>query len=114
MFDAKEESWALEVVRSLFDMPSEELIEIGDMVKESLFDPSTGSKEEAADKIRAASEGMSQEKLIIAGMFLSGLLRCKLAQDAGGMGGEGGNACGQPCCEDFGPEPGGEGQGREI
>jgi hypothetical protein len=88
MFDANEESWALEVARSLFDMPPEELIEIGDMVKESLFDPSTASKEEAVANILAASKGMSQEKLIVAGMFLSGLLRCKLAQQAGEMSGE--------------------------
>ncbi len=107
MFDANEESWALEVVRNLFDLPSEELIKIGDMVKNSLFDPSTASKEEAVAKIREASQGMSQEKLILAGMFLSGLLRCKLAQEAsqmcGGVGGE-------PCCEDFSQEAGAEGK----
>jgi len=99
MFDANEESWALEVVRSLFDMPSEELIEIGDMVKESLFDPSKASKEEAVASIMAASKGMSQEKLIVAGMFLSGLLRCKLAQQTGEMS-----------SEDFGAPEGEEGK----
>ncbi|HPT19214.1 MAG TPA: hypothetical protein PLJ25_04060 [Methanothrix sp.] len=108
MFEANEESWALEVVRSLFDVPSEELIEIGDMVKESLFDPSIASREEAAAKIKSASEGMSQEKLLLAGMFLSGLLRCKLAQDASRSGEQGGEGCG-PCCEDFGPGPEAEG-----
>ncbi len=104
MFEANEESWALEVVRSLFDVPSEELIEIGDMVKESLFDPSIGSREEAAAKIMAASEGMSKERLILAGMFLSGLLRCKLAQDASRSAEQSGEDC-SPCCEDFGPGP---------
>lgn len=80
MFDPKEESLALEIVRGFFDMPSEEMMKIGDKVKALLFDPQTGSDQEALGKLKEALAEMSREQALMAGMFLSGLLRCNLAK----------------------------------
>ena len=80
MFDPREESLALEIVRGFFDMPSEEMMKIGDNVKALLFDPQTGSDQEAVAKLKEALAEMSKEQALMAGMFLSGLLRCNLAK----------------------------------
>jgi hypothetical protein len=80
MFDPKEESLALEIVRGFFDMPSEDMMKIGDKIKMLLFDPQIGGEQEAVAKLKEALVEMSKEQALIAGMFLSGLLRCNLAQ----------------------------------
>jgi hypothetical protein len=45
-----------------------------------LFDPQTGSDQEAVAKLKEALAEMSKEQALMAGMFLSGLLRCNLAK----------------------------------
>jgi hypothetical protein len=80
MFEPKEESLVLEIVRGFFDMPSEEMMKIGDQFKMLLFDPQTGSEQEAIAKLKEALADLSKEQVLMAGMFVSGLLRCNLAQ----------------------------------
>jgi len=78
MFEPNEESLVLEIVRGFFDIPSEESMKIGDQIKKLLFDPQTGSEEEAVAKLKEALKEMPKEHVLIAGMFISGLLRCNL------------------------------------
>jgi hypothetical protein len=80
MFEPKEENLVLEIVRGFFDIPSEEMMKIGDQFKKLLFDPQTGSEEEAVAKLKEALKDMPKEHVLLAGMFVSGLLRCNLAQ----------------------------------
>lgn len=80
MFDPREESLALEIARGFFEMPSDEMMKIGDKVKALLFDPQTGSDQEAVARLKEALAEMSREQALMAGMFLSGLLRCNLAR----------------------------------
>lgn len=80
MFEPNEESLVLEIVRGFFDIPGDELMRIGDMTKKLLFDPGIESQEAAVEQLKAALKDMSKEHALIAGMFISGLLRCNLAQ----------------------------------
>lgn len=72
----------LEMVRSILDVPSDELMQIGDLAKRMLFDPGVESREAAVELFRASLKDMTNEHALIAGMFISGLLRCNLAQQA--------------------------------
>ncbi len=80
MFEPNEESIVLEIVRGFFDIPSDEMMRIGDQIKKLLFDPGINSQEAAVEQLKAALNDMSKEHALIAGMFISGLLRCNLAQ----------------------------------
>jgi len=80
MFEPNEESLVLEIVRGFFDIPSEEMMKIGDQFKMLLFDPQTGSEQEAVAKLKEALKEMPKEHVLMAGMFVSGLLRCNLAE----------------------------------
>ena len=80
MFEPNEESLVMEIVRGFFDIPSEEMMKIGDKFKMLLFDPQTGSEEEAVAKLKEALKDMPKEHVLMAGLFVSGLLRCNLAQ----------------------------------
>jgi hypothetical protein len=80
MFEPDEETMVLEIVRSFFDIPSEEMMKIGDLTKKLLFNPVTGSEEEAMKKLKEALEDLPAEHVLMAGMFASGLLRCNLAK----------------------------------
>jgi hypothetical protein len=82
MFEPKEESLILEIVSSFFDISSDEMMQIGDMTKKLLFDPGVESEEAAVEQLKAALKDMSKEHALIAGVFISGLLRCNLAQQA--------------------------------
>lgn len=82
MFEPKEESLVLEIVRSFLDITSDEMMQIGDLTKKLLFDPEVDSEKAAAEHLKAALKDMSKEHALIAGMFISGLLRCNLAQQA--------------------------------
>lgn len=83
MFEPKEESLVLEIVRSFFDIPSEEMMKIGDRFKMLLFDPQIGSEQDAVAKLKEALKEMPKEHVLMAGLFISGLLRCNLAQQVG-------------------------------
>jgi hypothetical protein len=80
MFEPDEETMVLEIVRGFFAIPSEEMVKIGDLIKNLLFNPVTGSEEEAMRNLKEALEGLPKEHVLLAGMFVSGLLRCNLAQ----------------------------------
>ena len=80
MFEPNEESTVLEIVCGLLDMAPDEMMEIGDIAKNAIFDPSVESEDEACKRLKGALEDMSNEQAVIAGMFISGLLRCNLAQ----------------------------------
>ncbi|HSD56597.1 MAG TPA: hypothetical protein VLB04_00340 [Methanotrichaceae archaeon] len=80
MFEPKEESLVLDIVRGFFDIPAEEMMKIGDLTKKLLFDPGVDSEEAAVEQIKAALKDMPKEHALIAGVFISGLLRCNLAQ----------------------------------
>lgn len=80
MFEPDEESLVLEIVRGFFDIPAEEMMNLGDLTKNLLFGPGVDSEEAAVEQIKAALKDMPKEHALIAGVFLSGLLRCNLAQ----------------------------------
>ncbi len=80
MFEPKEESLVLDIVRGFFDIPAEEMMKIGDLTKKLLFNPGIDSEEAAVEQIKAALKDMPKEHALIAGVFISGLLRCNLAQ----------------------------------
>jgi hypothetical protein len=80
MFEPDEETMVLEIVRGFFDIPSEEMVKIGDLIKNLLFNPVTGSEEEAMSNLKVALEDLPTEQVLLAGMFVSGLLRCNLSQ----------------------------------
>lgn len=82
MFEPEEESLVLEIVRGFFDIPAEEMMNIGDLTKKLLFGPGADSEEAAVEQFKAALKDMPKEHALIAGMFISGLLRCNLAQQA--------------------------------
>jgi hypothetical protein len=68
----------MEIVRGFFDVPSEEMMKIGDQFKNLLFDPQAGCQEDASASLKKALEDMPKEHILLAGMFISGLLRCNL------------------------------------
>ena len=80
MFEPNEESLVLEIVRGFFDIPSEDMMKIGDQFKMLLFDPQTGSEQDAVAKLKEALKDMPKEHVLMAGLFVSGLLRCNLAK----------------------------------
>jgi hypothetical protein len=80
MFEPNEESLVLEIVRGFFDIPADEMMKIGDLTKKLLFDPGVDSEEAAVEQLKAALNDMQKEHVLIAGVFISGLLRCNLAQ----------------------------------
>ncbi len=80
MFEPKEESLVLDIVRGFFDIPTDEMMKIGDLTKKLLFDPGVESEEAAVEQLKAALNDMTKEQALIAGMFISGLLRCNMAQ----------------------------------
>jgi hypothetical protein len=80
MFEPEEESLVLEIVSGFFDIPAEEMMKIGDMIKKLFFDQAVGSEEVAVEKLKEALKNMPKEHALIAGMFISGLLRCNMAQ----------------------------------
>jgi len=80
MFQPEEESMVLGIARGFFDIPSEVMMEIGETAKKALFDPEVENEVAAVSRLKAALKGMPPEHAFIAGMFVSGLLRCNLAQ----------------------------------
>jgi hypothetical protein len=80
MFEPNEESLVLEIVRGFLDIPADEMMKIGDLTKKLLFDPGVDSEEAAVEQLKAALNDMPKEHALIAGVFISGLLRCNLAQ----------------------------------
>lgn len=70
----------LEIVRGFFDIPAEEMINIGDKIKMLLFSPEVGSEEEAVAGLKQALNDMPKEHVLVTGMFISGLMRCNMAQ----------------------------------
>jgi hypothetical protein len=82
MFEPKEESLILEIVSSFFDITSDEMMKIGDQTKKLLFDPGVDSEAAAIEQLKAGLKDMPKEHALIAGVFISGLLRCNLAQQA--------------------------------
>jgi hypothetical protein len=82
MFEPEEESLILEIMRGFLDIPADEMMQIGDLTKKLLFDPGVGSEEAAVEQLKAALKDMQKEHALIAGMFISGLLRCNLAKQA--------------------------------
>jgi hypothetical protein len=79
MFEPNEESVVLEIVRNFFDIPSEDMMKIGDLTKNLLFGPGAKSEKVAVEQLKAALQEMSKEQALMAGMFISGLLRCNLS-----------------------------------
>jgi hypothetical protein len=79
MFEPNEESVVLEIVRNFFDIPSEDMMKIGDLTKNLLFGPGANSEKVAVEQLKAALQEMSKEQALMAGMFISGLLRCNLS-----------------------------------
>jgi hypothetical protein len=80
MFEPDEETMVLEIVRNFFAIPSEEMMKIGELTKNLLFNPVVGSEEESMGNLKEALNEMPREHVLLAGMFVSGLLRCNLAQ----------------------------------
>jgi hypothetical protein len=80
MFEPNEESLVLEIVRNFFGIPAEDMMKIGEQTKNLLFGPGVESEEAAVAQLKAALNDMSKEHALMAGMFISGLLRCNMAQ----------------------------------
>ena len=70
----------MEIVRNFFSIPPEDMMKIGDLTKKLLFSPLVGSEEEAMNRLKEALGEMPTEHVLLAGMFVSGLLRCNLSQ----------------------------------
>ena len=70
----------LEIVCGFLGINPDEMMKIGDTAKKIIFDPSLESEEVAAEQLRGALKEMSNEQSVVAGMFISGLLRCNLAE----------------------------------
>lgn len=87
MFEPDEESTVLEMVCGFLDIPQDDMMRIGDETKKAIFGPDLESEEEAVKRLRGLLEGISKEEAVIAGMFISGLLRCNLALQMGAMRG---------------------------
>lgn len=80
MFESEEESVVLEIVSGLLDVAPDEMMRIGEATKKLvIFDPSIESEEVANKRLKGALEEMSAEEAMMAGIFISGLLRCNLA-----------------------------------
>ena len=82
MFEPDEESAVLGIVCGFLGISDDEMINIGEEIKKSVFDPGIGSEEEAVGRLRDALEEMSKEEALLSGIFISGLLRCNLAQQS--------------------------------
>ena len=80
MFEPDEESTVLGIVCGFLDISQDEMMKIGEEVKMSIFDPGVESEKDAVGRLRDALEGMTKEEALLAGIFISGLLRCNLAQ----------------------------------
>lgn len=80
MFEPNEESVVLDIVSGFLDIPGDEMMRIGDTIKEMLFGPEVVDEKVAAQRLKAGLKDMSKEHALIAGMFISGLVRCNLAQ----------------------------------
>lgn len=79
MFEPDEESIILEIVCGLMDISAEEMMNIGETAKKIIiFDPEMESEEEAVGRLKSAVKDMSKEEAVVAGVFISGLLRCNL------------------------------------
>lgn len=80
MFEPEEESAVLGIVCGFLGISEDEMIKIGEVIKKSVFDPGVESEEEAVGLLRDALKDMSKEEALLAGVFISGLLRCNLAR----------------------------------
>ena len=49
-------------------------------MKKALFESPTTSEEQALSNLKGALQDLSKEQVLIAGMFVSGLLRCNLSE----------------------------------
>lgn len=107
MFEADEESVILEIVCGILGVSPEDMMEIGERAKRIItFDPDLEEEGEAMGRVREAVRDMSSEEAVVAGVFISGLLRCSLREqylraaaesegwDLEGKGGEGGEEVG--------------------
>jgi hypothetical protein len=82
MFEPGAESIVLEIVCGIFDISPEEMMKTGELTKKLFFDPEIDDEEAAKGQVKAAISDMSNEHAFLAGVFISGLLRCNLAQQA--------------------------------
>jgi hypothetical protein len=82
MFEPSAESFVLEIVCGIFDISPEEMMKTGELTKKLFFNPGVDDEEEAKGQIKAALSDMPKEHAVLAGVFISGLLRCNLAQQA--------------------------------
>jgi len=107
MFEAEEESVILEIVCGILDVSPEDMMKIGERAKRMItFDPEIEEEEEAMGRVREAVRDMSSAEAVVAGVFISGLLRCSLREqylragaesegwDVERKGGDGGAAAG--------------------
>jgi len=107
MFEAEEESVILEIVCGILDVSPEDMMKIGERAKRMItFDPEIEEEEEAMGRVREAVRDMSSAEAVVAGVFISGLLRCSLREqylragaesegwDVERKGGEGGEEAG--------------------
>jgi hypothetical protein len=82
MFEPGAESVVLEIVCGIFDITPEEMMKTGDLTKKLFFNPEMENEEAAKEQIKAALSDMPREHALLAGVFLSGLLRCNLFHQA--------------------------------
>ena len=81
MFEAEEESVILEIVCGILGVSPEDMMEIGERAKRIItFDPDLEEEGEAMGRVREAVRDMSSEEAVVAGVFISGLLRCSLRE----------------------------------
>jgi hypothetical protein len=80
MFEPDEESTVFDIVCGILDITPDDMMKIGDTTKKVFFDPCVENEEVALERLKGALKEMSNEQAVIAGMFISGLLRCNLAQ----------------------------------
>jgi hypothetical protein len=82
MFEPEEDSMVLEIVRGFFGLEMDQMMSIGDKAKDILFCKEALSEDAAIQRIKTGLSEMSKEESFIAGIFVSGLLRCHLTSQA--------------------------------
>ncbi len=78
MFDPNEESMVLDMLSNIFDIPADDMIKIGELTKKLFLSQGVETEEQSIEQMKKALMEMPKENILVAGAFISGLLRCNV------------------------------------